>query len=59
MKRNAFKLFAALLLFAMLVQLQPVSAGAVRIEPKRVINLVYDDSGSMIWADNNKKTDRW
>ena len=59
MKRNAFKLLAALLLFAMLVQLQPVSAGAVRIEPKRVINLVYDDSGSMIWADNNKKTDRW
>ena len=56
--KNKNMILAFAVAFIMLTQIITVSATGSGGEPKSVINLVYDDSGSMIYSDGSK-VDRW
>ena len=56
--KNKNRILAFAVAFIMMTQIITVSASGSGGEPKSVINLVYDDSGSMIYSDGSK-VDRW
>ena len=53
------RITAIVITFVMLVLPFMFSAAADTRAPSRTINLVYDDSGSMILSDDNVYVDRW
>lgn len=55
--RKKRRILILMLALAMLLQLVPAYASGSGNAPTRIINLVYDDSGSMIYSDG--KVDRW
>lgn len=52
-------IIALMLILCSSMLLIRVNAETITEEPSRVINLVYDDSGSMVVDDNDNKTDAW
>lgn len=60
MKKKFRKMISSALLFAILFTALSGSAFAETTEPSKVVNLVYDDSSSMIIDDfSHKQVDRW
>jgi len=60
MKKNSRRIWAAITLCTMLISLAlPETVHAESNEPHRLINLVYDDSGSMISKASGEKVDTW